>query len=1144
MRKLFTLIIMAVMAVPTMLAGSGRTLQEMRAREARGEFVRETNPSVKFRARKGAENALPHAITPTSQHPNTLTSQHPKALAPSHPRSIAPEGGNIYGYLNFTTDDASLPGLYEITRTGSEIFWEDPCWDNYQQASDGWREDNKICGYILDLFMGYFWGYFYFEIDFETGDLLKLEEYPLEDLTAMFYIAQLQPTTGRVFGYVTTPDGIFFARTGATDRSEAIPIRAADEDYCYSFCFNPADKQFYGVNIKQEFVRVAEDGTQTVISRVPSTSEDPFGTFFTGLIWSPDANVFYWNSNMDVEVYRGDAMSRLYSITADGQFKQLLVFPNEEEFTYFITPDDVPEAGVPMRPTVVSSSFPQGALSGTVTFALPATFGDGAALPASVSYTIYLDDDVYSSGTAAPGSEVAAHYNDVERGTHSFGMGVTVNGKSSSKAFTRFFVGCDTPLAPANVAMTKTLVTWDAVTEGIHGGYVDASAVTYQVELNGQILGTTSETRYAITLPEDEPVTNYWATVTAIAAGYESEPASSNKVIAGEAYEVPMYLLPTQDEFDLMTVVDANRDNSSWRFEDDALFVSFTLDEDAPMNDYLYLPPVRITDTSKYYTFSLEAGLRHPSSPDEYLEVGYGTSPSVAGNRGVFIRRFSPTAVAGFYGDGDFQTFSGVLKVDEPGTYYIYLHCVSDGFQTGLVVRNLSLIDDNIVVDSPLAVTDLEAVPFGTGELKATLTFTLPTETMGGTVLPADAVLTARAFATGNEANAVTATGTPGSKLNMVVPTLQGENEMNVQVSWQGANSVVANTMVYCGVSVPATPENFRVVAAPDMMSARLTWDAVTEADVEGGYINPATVTYTLLTLNTNWNKWSIYLEGLTGTSYDFILDETSKQNQYVFGIAAVNEAGDNGYINYGAAFLGAPYRLPFEEEMNAYGFTTQPWFIYDEFDGEKYDAEYGRFFLSEVSDLYPNSLDVVLVGMSESPDGRGMLSIPRFSTKGEGSVTVSVDMLKGASTSSDAFYGTFYGNDSLIELDFIDGNTADDELQTFSFQLPEELLGKDWVQIYIESNFQSPSDMFVMSALRITGDSGVTLLELGKGAILGGRGEIIVNGLDGESVVIADMEGRVVCRGRIAGEAASYAVAPGVYAVTAGKRSAKVVVR
>ena len=1140
MRKLFTLFLLCVLGFSMSQVRAGKpTLQQMQKMVAEGKAFKETNPHVKFRPRAN-DRTLQHVMTSGQARVQSQVEKLSREV-----RAAAPKGGNLYGYLSFTIDPEGVPGMYEFTEQGTyELFWPDPLWDNYQTANDGWLKDNKVCGYILDMFMGYFWGYFYFEIDFQSGDLLKLEEFPIEELTAMFYIANLNTVTDEIYGYVTTPDGICWAKAPASNPGQAIVLRPADDDYCYSLCFNPADNTFYGVNIKQQFVKVAENGAQTVISEVPQTSTDVFGDFFTGLIWNPKANAFYWNANMDLEAYNGSYMSRLYTISADGVFTRIANFNQEEEFTYFITDDEVPSPTVPMKPAVVGHDFPKGSLTGTVTFAIPTTFNDGSPLPAEVAYQTYLDDDLYSEGTVATGTEKSVTFTDVPAGMHSIGMSISVDGQQSTKSFTRFFVGVDEPAAPSRVVLTKTGISWQPVTAGIHNGYIDTEALTYNVYLNGEYLGNTAETSYENILPDDAPMEAYYAAVEAVVGDQKSEQTTSNKVIAGDAYAIPMNLQPTYDQFEVMTVVDNNRDGSSWRFEDGALFCSFTIFEEQPMDDYLFLPPVKVTDPEKYYTFSLEAGLRHPASPEEYLEVYYATAPRVDAICETVIPRFKPTAVADFYGQGEFSEFSGLLKVPEAGNYYIAIRCDSPGGNTGVVVRNLSLIDDNIVATSPAPATDLKTVAAAQGDLRANVSFNMPLKTMLGDDLPADAELTATVYAQGNEDKAVELSGTPGKHLSVNIPTFQGDNVINVQVHYQGANSSIATVNVYTGVSVPATPENFFVIGAPDMMSARLTWDAVTEPDVPGGYVNPETVYYNLLQLNTRWNRWEYYLEGIKGTSYDLILTPEDPQNQYVFGIEAANEAGANGYINYNAAFLGAPYKLPFEEEITPYGFTTQPWFIYDEMDGQQYDADYGRFLLSEISEDYPTSDDVVLVGMSENSNGRGLLGLPRFSTQGFEGVNVTLTMLKGDNTTFDIIFGTFYGNDGLIEVGTIEGNTADQALQDITISLPKSLMDKDWVQLYIESNFEGTNDMFVMSAVKITSTSGVTILDTAATAIYGDKGAVVLNGLAGCNYVISDLDGKILSRGVVEGDAATVAMPAGLYVVSAGDKTAKVLIR
>ncbi len=94
--------------------------------------------------------------------------------------------------------------------------------------------------------------------------------------------------------------------------------------------------------------------------------------------------------------------------------------------------------------------------------------------------------------------------------------------------------------------MTQDGLFWDAVTTGVNGGYVDAAAVKYAVTLNGESKGETSATEMRGILPINKPLEWYTAEVTAKAGNLSSEPAVSNRQLAGKPLTLPVDLIPSR----------------------------------------------------------------------------------------------------------------------------------------------------------------------------------------------------------------------------------------------------------------------------------------------------------------------------------------------------------------------------------------------------------------------------------------------------------------------------------------------------------------------------------------------------------------------------------------------------------------------
>ncbi|MCH5237854.1 MAG: hypothetical protein J1E95_08665 [Muribaculaceae bacterium] len=1052
-------------------------------------------------------------------------------------------GADIYGYLAFELTGEVWPGIFELSQTGAEQLYIDPVfWEYGDQGSNGWYNNGLIQGVQTVVFMGYLNDYFTFSYDYADGTDLQFNRIDLQSTDIFMLINAYNPDDGCVYGYAYNwlDDANIWWVKGDFDNIEAAePIKFASDDFCYSLCYNSAEGCFYGVNINQQFVKVDLEGNQTVVSEVPNANE--MATYVTGIVYSPVNNVYYWNYN-DVDDNAG-----LYSITPAGEFNLVTTYFSGEEFTFLFTTDEVIDPTKPERPYFDEASFEGGSLSGTVTYLLPSTFADGADLPSPLNYTALLDGEVYKQGTANPGTVVAVDYTVKDSGFHVFGLYVTVDGVSSNTASSRLYVGNDTPLAPTGVTLTETEISWNPVKAGVNGGYIDTNAITYIVYLNGELIGETSETSFKVTIPTDETLSLYEAGVKAVCKGLESSVASSNKLVAGQPFNVPMYLEPTEDEFGLMIPYDANGDYETWNYNlsTGAVSVGYTWDPELPMDDYLFLPPVEITSTDYYYTFEMEAAIGSSSYPLEYVSVVYATAPNPSSVVGTIIDTYTPSAIAR---DEIWERTSGLWEVPAPGVYYIALHCTSEGDQYGLSARNFLLEESAITMDSPKAVSDLTAVPGANGALEATVSFKFPTETLGGSAIPSNTNLTA--VVTLNKTNGLyTVNGTPGSEGSVKVLTAQGDNIITVEVNNGELDSPKAQVAVYTGMSVPATPTNLVATASADMMSAVLTWDPVTTADIEGGAIDPSTVTYSVYTYVDFgfFQDWIELESGITDTTYTFTVAPGSAQDMYTLGVVSSNEIGSNNKVLYiQGIYLGTPYTLPYESIVTEEeGPTDGPWYTYKSIGDMTFNGGWFLDMISYYVDEYDDDAAAMVGYASGSAPWSGALGVPRFSTKGQDGVEFTINHNQGNLAANFKVYGDCYDATSLVLVGSYTTSQSDPSSMTTSvFELPDELLDKDWVQLYIIAEYSDQTKIFVMTGCEITSATTQILTTKAPTAVSGGKESIIVKGFSGKDITISTLGGVKIADGKVNANEAVYTVTPGIYVVNVDGKSVKVVVR
>lgn len=1039
----------------------------------------------------------------------------------------------LYGYLCYTVSDEQVPGLFHFTENAQTMVWADEFYEEMWTTPTGLGlTDGVLKGYCIDSFWGMLFGIYYMEYDFDTGEITTFQEQNLEESANYIQQQVLDTDTDTIYGYGGYDGEFAFMSASVGDPFNYTYIAPADNS-CMSMCYNPVDKQLYGVTMNYEFVTI-DKSTGEMTTLMQLDVEDG-ATYLTGLVYNPKSDLFYWNIN------RNDDSSAMATI--DLKTKTLDVYEelfNSEEYLSLMTTDEIFNPYKPGRPVAGEADFYKDNHIGFVTFTLPTEMADGTPITADeISYRTFLNGDIYSNGKAAPGSEVKVNFAVDGDGMYTFGMAAVMyddnnQPQQSKMASIKVYVGNDEPLAPTNVRISAAEVTWDAVTsdEGVHGGYVDTKAITYNVFVNGEPITTDfAGTSYPSGINTDADLEVYAATVVAVCNGHESKAASSNSIVEGAPLSLPVEIEPTEEQYAIGSVYDANEDGSTWSLSamsDDGYYLYSGWNSSNQMDDYYFLPPVVLDDPSKFYTFSMEIRLRSTTYPDEYVEVLLCSEPSLNGFTSVIMDEFSPE-------DQTFELASEEFRVRQPGTYYIALHCTSEPDQYGVFVRNISIADNNITPDSPAKVEDLDLEAAPEGKLEATVSFTLPTETLGGNALDANADLKAN-ISCGD--NAASVSGKPGETVSTPIATAQGDNRVTVTLSLGDLNSPVATASVYTGVTVPSTPVITSSEVSADNLSLTFTWDPVTTPDDEDGYVDPSGIVYNIYKVEASifGYMWMLYDEGITDTSYTYY--EDAEQEFVQLGVVASNAAGDNGYLASTTGVVGPVIALPIIEDFDAGDFNTSPWVIYDDTPEDYESAEASLYYSSAFGDYSSETVCLAVLG---SEGSKGMLGTPKFSTKGCDAVTATFEVC-----------GDFYiptvkilaqaGSGEITEIAEI--AQPEEGFHNVSVEVPAEFLGQDVVGLFIGYEFESEDQILVIESLSVEKGTGVASIAAKDVKIAGGKNVINVTGLNGENVTVADLNGRVVAKSAKAVKEVSFQLGQGVYVVEAGDKKAKVVVK
>ena len=174
---------------------------------------------------------------------------------------------------------------------------------------------------------------------------------------------------------------------------------------------------------------------------------------------------------------------------------------------------------------------------------LPDKTASGTALTALSAIVLEQDGTVLKSWPAASMSPGASISLDAEAsaGLHRFKVYATNDAGNGLPRSIRAFVGEDIPAAPASVTVETTgaqaVITWDAVTTGANGGWIDTEAVTYEVRRQPGDHSVQTGLKATSCTDNVEITDVYTYSVTASNSKGSGSPAHSSPAVLGTGME-------------------------------------------------------------------------------------------------------------------------------------------------------------------------------------------------------------------------------------------------------------------------------------------------------------------------------------------------------------------------------------------------------------------------------------------------------------------------------------------------------------------------------------------------------------------------------------------------------------------------------
>lgn len=371
------------------------------------------------------------------------------------------------------------------------------------------------------------------------------------------------------------------------------------------------------------------------------------------------------------------------------------------------------------------------------------------------------------------------------------------------------------------------------------------------------------------------------------------------------------YTFETEDRLDGFTIINANKDNKQWAWYSGRVRIVYNSSK--AMDDWIITPPVMLEAGKLYELNSLFSCY---ADSEERIEVKLGTSPTVEAMTTTVIDK---TTLKTEYNKPD--TFTGKIKVETTGKYYIGFHGCSDEDMNTLFLHSFS-IDEGKSAAAPGAPTNLTVTPADDYSLKATISCNVPAVDINGNAVTSLTKLEIL------RDNVLIHTVTPVEP-NQLVSHIDNSSELthgtytySVRAYNEAGAGEMAQASAYIGVQVPVAPASATCrQTSPGIVT--VTWDAVT-TDEDGKTISPDKISYALICVVDN--KSTIIKEGLTDTSYTYtVCSPEDEQNLYYYGVRAVTDAGFSPATLTDMIPVGKSFTVPFKESFPG-GIVTYVW--------------------------------------------------------------------------------------------------------------------------------------------------------------------------------------------------------------------------
>lgn len=743
--------------------------------------------------------------------------------------------------------------------------------------------------------------------DADTWTLISEKEIPLStsasDLTwcpvdnKVYGVFTNSTSSGYVFGTLCLDDGVV---------SEIRDITLMDGNRPVSFLAVAADKngEIYGIASTGDLYRFDRlTGDYTLVG--------PTG--FVPALWNQSGCFDFTTGELYWAACNAD-ISALFTVdTSTGAATRVCTFADDEEFVGLYSLSSVADLKGPQAVSSLVVALDRNALSGKISFDMPSATISGDAITSDLDYTVEDGGTVIMSGTAGAGASVVRDITLAE-GVHTLVVYATSSdGRGASSRLT-VYAGDDTPAVPSGLSAVKNgdevIISWNAVADGAHRGYIDPSAVTYTVTRmpDGRVVASGISTTSCKDTALPSLLGDYTYEVAASYAGKEGSPAVSVPLTLGATLSAPLaFDLTDEAQFKFFTVIDANADGTTWQWSINGTRCNYHRTNNT--DDWLVTPPVELKAGYRY-TIEIE-GRSGSNRYKEMFEVKAGLSPQ-ADALGITV--IEPTALT----TGNRETVAAVFTPDADGSYHFGIHGISEKYMNGIYIYSFS-VSEPVAPGAPVASPALVAEAAPSGKLEATVAAEAPLKAVDGSAIASLLKAEIVNLTVGNVVDVVD-NPEPGAQVSVTdVAPVNGFNEYSVVFYTEAGRGYPATVSVYVGEDTPQPVSD--VVLRQEDDKAVLVWKAPVEG-VNGGYVNPDRLTYRVAL-----SSGSVTVApSLTECTFTDASQPSDGQRVLQYTVYATSVAGTSAGARSNSLTFGTPYAAPFVESFAGGKEDMSPW--------------------------------------------------------------------------------------------------------------------------------------------------------------------------------------------------------------------------